>query len=697
MRLIHALSVVLILGFGSAPASADLSNCALCHKPGGPAPAPPAGLYASAHADLACVDCHTNARAPHKGTAVTLDCGTCHQRERGLLASSAHAPGVAGGPTCAKCHRGGHGVKPLPYKEFEPRYAPAVCVSCHEGETAKYLKSAHGLASTAGGAGAPGCEYCHESAHSVKPVAASPRLAAANELRFCGECHAGKALTAAPPYAMPDPERQLLAGVHGRVNPATGRINVNCSDCHGPHDEQPAWAPTSAVNPRNLPATCGRCHPRELGLYRRSVHYTIAAAGVNESPTCETCHGGHNIVAVLGATGPGDRWAANVSLCSGCHVSPALAAKFNMRTDPAADFEKTYHGVVHAGGKRTAADCGSCHHVHDVLPSSDPRSSVYAGNLPRTCGVCHPGKGDRFYRTEIHVPLTGALREPTRIVAIIYIALIALILGGMMGHNALDYVVKVRAARRRELAASPAVTRLSPLERLQHVLLLASFALLGYTGFAIKFPSAWFAAWFVKLEGAHSWRVATHKGAAATLLALSVLHVGYLVLTRRGRARLRAIWPRPRDVRETAHAVLHKLGVVKEAPRFGEFNYAEKAEYWALVWGIAIMGLTGLYMWLEPHIYRHFPFWLYQVLRAIHFYEAVLAVSAIIVWHLYAVIFDPAVYPMNFAWLDGKMTRAVLRHEKPAYLEEIEEEEKAGADGEEGNGEGPDERPAAGA
>jgi cytochrome b subunit of formate dehydrogenase len=155
------------------------------------------------------------------------------------------------------------------------------------------------------------------------------------------------------------------------------------------------------------------------------------------------------------------------------------------------------------------------------------------------------------------------------------------------------------------------------------------------------------------------------------LIAASLFHVGYLLFTRHGRARLKAIWPRPSDVREVVQAVLYRVGLYKRAPEFGEFNYAEKAEYWALIWGTGLMVLTGLYVWLDPYIQQLFPYWLYEVLRTIHFYEAILAVSSIVIWHFYHVIFDPSVYPMNFAWLDGKIPEKLIVEERKRYLREL--------------------------
>jgi hypothetical protein len=75
-----------------------------------------------------------------------------------------------------------------------------------------------------------------------------------------------------------------------------------------------------------------------------------------------------------------------------------------------------------------------------------------------------------------------------------------------------------------------------------------------------------------------------------------------------------------------------------------------------VVWGTAIMGATGLIIWFKLDVTRILPRWAVDVATTIHFYEAVLATLAIIVWHFYHVIFDPDVYPMNWAAWDGKVS-----------------------------------------
>ncbi len=106
---------------------------------------------------------------------------------------------------------------------------------------------------------------------------------------------------------------------------------------------------------------------------------------------------------------------------------------------------------------------------------------------------------------------------------------------------------------------------------------------------------------------------------------------------------------------------------------FGRFTYAEKMEYWALVWGMFVMASTGLMAWFKVGVGERVPGWWVDVAITIHFYEAVLATLAIVVWHLYGVIFDPDAYPMNWAWFDGKMSIEHYEHEHPLDFDAIEQ------------------------
>jgi len=125
------------------------------------------------------------------------------------------------------------------------------------------------------------------------------------------------------------------------------------------------------------------------------------------------------------------------------------------------------------------------------------------------------------------------------------------------------------------------------------------------------------------------------------------------------------LFPVKKDALDALQAVRYLTGLTQHKPKIGRFGYAEKMEYWAVVWGTIIMGATGLAIWFKIDVTRHFPRWVVAVATTIHYYEAVLACLAIIVWHFYHVIFDPDVYPLNTACLDGRISEEFQEHEHP--------------------------------
>jgi cytochrome b subunit of formate dehydrogenase len=121
----------------------------------------------------------------------------------------------------------------------------------------------------------------------------------------------------------------------------------------------------------------------------------------------------------------------------------------------------------------------------------------------------------------------------------------------------------------------------------------------------------------------------------------------------------------------------YNVGLSKQKPMYGRFSYVEKSEYWALVWGTLVMAVTGLVMWLDNTSIGLLTKLGYDVSRTIHFYEAWLATLAILVWHIYFVVFNPDSYPMNTAWLTGTLTEREMREEHPLELDRLRDEPPA--------------------
>ena len=306
---------------------------------------------------------------------------------------------------------------------------------------------------------------------------------------------------------------------------------------------------------------------------------------------------------------------------------------------------------------------------------------IHATNLTQTCGQCHVGAGENFTKGRIHLAsmlaVEGSVPVPdedmairgTRIVRWIYLPLIIVVIGGMMVHNVLVWSKKAAEKRSRQPRT---VVRLSRTQRIQHWLLLSSFILLVFSGFALQYPESWLA-W---LLGSNEYlRRIIHRLAAVVMLVTGAYHLYYLAFVPEGRQWVRDMLPTWKDLADFANNIGYYLGVRRAKPKIARFGYAEKAEYWAVVWGTIIMGLTGLMIWFKIGVFGFLPRWAIDVAIAIHFYEAILASLAIVVWHFYHVIFDPDVYPINWAFLDGRVSEEAYKEEHGLDYERMKQAE----------------------
>jgi cytochrome b subunit of formate dehydrogenase len=249
------------------------------------------------------------------------------------------------------------------------------------------------------------------------------------------------------------------------------------------------------------------------------------------------------------------------------------------------------------------------------------------------------------------------------------------VIGGMVLHNLIVFRKKLILHR---IGQPRILFRMTRGQRVQHIVLLCSFFTLVLTGFALRYPSSWLGTLFVN----EAVRSIVHRVAGVVLIAVSLFHLWYVVKDPDGRRMIQDMLPDWKDVTDARDAFRYYLGYSDQRPLFRRFTYAEKAEYWALVWGMFVMGSTGLMVWFKVGVGERVPGWWIDVALTIHWYEAVLATLAIIVWHLYGVMFDPDAYPMNWAWYDGKMSVEFYEHEHPLDLLAIEkakgsEEEEA--------------------
>jgi cytochrome b subunit of formate dehydrogenase len=556
--------------------------------------------------------------------------------------------------TCVDCHSD---VKTSPH---EVRPSRISCAQCHADQQAVYERSYHAKAIRAGDGQAATCVNCHGSPHELLPGSdPKSRVNHANIPATCGACHGQKFVMAASGHSA-QPFLSYQESVHGKAVAAGSDKAAVCTDCHGAHEILSAGDSKSSIFKFNVPATCAKCHANIAQEFKQSIHGQAVAHGNWQAPVCTDCHGIHSIKAHLDPNSAVS--AANLArvTCARCHEGVRLSQEFGIEGRRATTYLSSYHGLASKLGSQVVANCASCHGVHNILPSSDPRSTINRANLVTTCGQCHPGVTEKFVLSKVHVdaPLSAdAGSTAVRWIRKFYLGMIFAVIGAMFVHNVLIWRRKalIRCQQEHRL-----VERMTLHQRWQHVALFTSFIVLVITGFALKYPDSWVAALLPMSERVRS---VTHRVAAVVLIGVGLYHLLYIALTKDGRRLVTDFLPTPKDASDAWGVLLHYSGFRSGKPEFARFNYAEKAEYWALVWGLIVMAATGIMLWAKVAAGNLFARWWLDVATAVHFYEAVLATLAIVVWHFYQVFFDPDVYPMNWAWWDGKMSFEHYREE----------------------------------
>jgi cytochrome b subunit of formate dehydrogenase len=239
--------------------------------------------------------------------------------------------------------------------------------------------------------------------------------------------------------------------------------------------------------------------------------------------------------------------------------------------------------------------------------------------------------------------------------------------------------------------------RMTLAQRLQHALIIVTFTTLVLTGFPLVYPSLGIWNWIGLGPSGFGVRSLVHRIAGGGLIFVSLWHVAYVMLTEEGGRYFREMMPKLVDARQLIESFMNKLGLMEslhrrgllrglldrnpwlrfaEPPRYGKYNWVEKFEYLAIVWGNFVMILTGLCLWFFEAAFALFPKPAVDIIKLVHGFEALLAFLAIIIWHMYCVHLNPEVFPMSRMWLNGRISGKLLRHHYPGWYREIEAERR---------------------
>ncbi len=556
---------------------------------------------------------------------------------------------------CQGCHTG---ITEIPHPEILPKVD---CGSCHTDAAAAYQW--HGNHKEVTGQLMPECYDCHGRHDILAGTNVNSKVNPLNLPRTCGRCHQNPDIVGKYHIPMVRPVEVFERSVHYRRIAGTDSLAATCVDCHSyqgtGHYIMAPINVESSIYHFSIPKTCGRCHARIEEEYNEGVHGQAAANGEADTPVCTSCHGAHEILPINDPHSPVGPTNVSMTTCAPCHESKLLNIKYGLPQGIIQSWLRSYHGLKSTDGDPTVANCSSCHRSHLILPETDPRSSIAPNNVFATCSRCHPTITPTLARIRIHQTPGVFLNKTGETFRNIYIIAIFVIIGSMLIHWIIDLLKKIRILNR-----GPQVIRMRKDEVWQHTFLMVTFTVLAVTGFAFHYSGAWWVKLLFGWEGGFQVRRIIHRVAAVIFMATAIWHIVYL-LGRRGRQFMKDIFPAPKDFKQFGHTMGYDLGIVRSHPLYGRFSYIEKAEYWALVWGTVVMTLTGLALWFGVVTERLLHVGALGVMLIIHFYEAILASLAILIWHMYSTIFNPPIYPNNPSWYTGKMPEYMYRLEHP--------------------------------
>lgn len=589
---------------------------------------------------------------------------------------------------CADCHEDLTADHP-----DDGKVASAVnCSSCHEDAGEQFAGSVHG-APRANGKPAPAtCTTCHDDPHVMVPVLHldSP-VSKFNLPQLCGKCHEDETAAAALGLETHDAIAHFRDSIHGEALFKKGLVFApSCNDCHGVHDIGRGSDLSSRTNRERISETCTACHAGIQKTYAGSIHGQLLAKGDERAPVCTDCHTAHDIERPSNAHFK----ATSDQHCGKCHE------------DRLENYHESYHGKAMALGTANVAPdvaaCYDCHGHHDVLPVSDSRSMLSPEHLVETCRKCHEGAGESFARYQPHADPHDGENYPALNRA--YWFMTSLLVGVFvffgihtalwLGRALVEYARDPAAFRAARLAAHhdpETFRRFNSFERFLHILVVSSFLVLVITGMPLKFYyTPWAKVMFNAIGGPAAARALHHLAAIVTFLYF-VLHLGSLIRSLKsrrcalfdpetGRFEMKRVFgwvfspdsmvPSVRDLKDLAAHVRWFFGRGPK-PQWDRWTYWERFDYFAVFWGVAIIGVSGLVLWFPQFFSRFLPGWCINIAVVVHSDEALLAAGFIFMFHFFNTHFRIDRFPMDMVIFSGHITKTEMLQERRKWYDRL--------------------------
>lgn len=610
---------------------------------------------------------------------------TLAQKYRWLLGLLALSGSLFAGPaaaedaaldnaTCLTCHETGkhkiemagaegdkRALRPVnPGKYEKSVHATMQCVDCHTNIVDAKENHARVIDVTP-----PNCVTCHEKLWSETQKAGKIQ-----EKERLGVVAANIAAYKESFHARPDADHP-------------NRPKAFCSDCHATHEfavpkkgtpEREQWRLT-------IPKTCGEnCHDEQFEDYEGSAHGQLTMGKSDpKGAVCIDCHTTHEI---RGASSQ-DFKLSNVEACGNCHEAELKS------------YRDTYHGQVHKLGYTYTARCSDCHGSHGIRGVEDPGSKIHPDNRLKTCQQCHsdkkPGmvlatKG--FITFGPHANSHDFAKYPQMWIATKFmVALLIGVFAFFWVHCLLWYWREwqerksgkhVPHVKTEGLVEQPQkyFMRFQWGWRLGHLILALVTMTLVLTGTSALFSGTDWAPKVAAAVGGPRNLGLIHRVAAALFIAVFAIHFIYVMWKLLRDKSFR--WFGPDSLIPNWKDLADCIGMFKwffgkgEKPQFDRWTYFEKFDYWAVFWGINIIGWSGM-MLAFPHVTASFlPGWVFNVATLVHGEEAFLAAVFLFTVHFFNNHFRPdKLPPPDVVMFTGTQSLEEFRREHPAQYQRL--------------------------
>jgi predicted CXXCH cytochrome family protein len=611
--------------------------------------------------DRECLQCHEKPEI-HKivsGETITLNVNKDH------IQNSVHR-----NIPCVKCHSD---ISPQHTRPCDTA-GRVDCSKCHAQTAEEYFASDHGQAYFQRDPNAPYCIDCHGSHQVLSRKDESAKNFRANIPNLCGGCH-GRLETGKKMYA--DEHGRVFvdytSSVHGIGLVEKGLLpSAVCTDCHHAHYILESKNDRSSVFHENLPSTCASCHRGIYNEFVNSIHSPTVSTVETKLPNCEDCHSAHQI-----REHRQDKFVAEVThQCGSCHQ------------DLSDSFLQTMHGKTYTLGYLKAAKCSDCHGAHDIMKVDDPDSHVGFNRVLQTCQKCHSDANLRFTGYLTHATHHDKAKYP--VLYFTFWGMTSLLIGvfTFFGLHTLLWFPRslkhLKEKRKTEqLHKRYYIKRFTTGQRIMHIFVIISFMALALTGMMLKFSSMPWAKFLSDLLGGVETAGTIHRFAAIITFGYFFAHLYTLIkLKIKSKNSWRwmifnpnSMWFNKKDLKDFWDSLKWFLGFGPR-PEYGRWTYWEKFDYFAVFWGVAIIGLSGLILWFPEFFTKFFPGWAVNVATIIHSDEALLAVGFIFTIHFFNTHLRPESFPMDTVIFTGLVPLDEYKEDRPLEYAELREKKQ---------------------